>query len=262
MSSGFVPAGGKEGSPEKTSDGWANTHANDDWEKAKEDIENARRRRHEGLQEGGESLFEVLQRNKAAKQDAFEESIRLKNQFRSLDEDEVEFLDSVLESTRAQENAVKKETTERLDIFRKQQEEADKLRLQDEQPRQSETGGSPDPDEEQWTTTGRKRKKSREKDSLRGFKLRKASSANEPPAMLKPQRATTSEGSGGVAQSSTERDAKLPLESKDKNLTPDHTPNPSALHVKPASRPDQSTDSSKATPGLLGLAYDSDEEED
>lgn len=55
MSSGFVPAG----STENTSS------TNDDWEKAKQDIEDARRRKEEaGRQEGGKSLFEVLQQNK------------------------------------------------------------------------------------------------------------------------------------------------------------------------------------------------------
>ena len=62
----------------------------------------------------------------AAKQEAFEESIRSRNQFRSLDEDEVDFLDSVLESTRAKEAEVKKQTTEQLEAFRRQQEEAEK----------------------------------------------------------------------------------------------------------------------------------------
>lgn len=111
----------------------------------------------------------------AAKQDAFEESIKLKNQFRSLDDDEIEFLDSVLESTRAREAAVQKETSEELEHFRKQQEEAGKaIAAQGED-------GSPEVLEEQWTTKGKKRRRSHVKESLVGLKLRKTSSAGGDP---------------------------------------------------------------------------------
>ena len=121
----------------------------------------------------------------AAKQEAFEESIKLKNQFRNLDEDEIEFLDSVLESTRAKEAAVKKETTEQLDLFRRQQEEADKALL--EKPTEASevnrvgTGGSPT-GESQWAVNARKRKRVKEKEGMKGVKLRKSSTANETPA--------------------------------------------------------------------------------
>lgn len=117
-------------------------------------------------------------RSIAAKQEAFEESIKLKNQFRTLDEDEVEFLDSVLESTRAQENAVKKETMEQLEVFYRQRQEADKAFLTQGDPGSGDAGrpgaGSP-PEEEKWETTGRKRRRVRDKDAP-GAKLRKGSS--------------------------------------------------------------------------------------
>lgn len=115
-----------------------------------------------------------------AKQEAFEESIRLKNQFRNLDEDEIEFLDSVLESTRAKEEAVKKETTEQLDIFRRQQEEADKaimseaVGVEDTSP----VGGIP-PGESQWVINARKRKRAKGREALLGAKVRKTSLVNE-----------------------------------------------------------------------------------
>ena len=110
----------------------------------------------------------------AAKQEAFEESTRLKNQFRNLDEDEVEFLDSVLESTRAKEAAVKKETSQQLDQFRRQQEEADKVLLD------GATAEDPKPtsEESQWVVNARKRKRAKERDSVQGLKIRK-SSTNE-----------------------------------------------------------------------------------
>ena len=114
----------------------------------------------------------------AAKQEAFEESIRLKNQFRSLDEDEVEFLDSVLESTRAKEAEIKKETTEQLDLFRRQQEEADKAFAAEAADGNLVSGGSPT-EEEQWAVSGKKRRRAKEKQVLKGVKLRKMSSTSE-----------------------------------------------------------------------------------
>ncbi|KAF2089070.1 hypothetical protein K490DRAFT_13732, partial [Saccharata proteae CBS 121410] len=142
----------------------------DEWLKAQQDIEaNHRRKEEEARQEGGKTLYEVLQANKAAKQEAFEESIRLKNQFRTLDEDEVEFLDSVMESTRAKEEAIRKQTADQLDLFRRQQEEAEKAALA--QPDTAEAVA----EEENWVTSGKKRKKGKDKAPIKGIKLRKTS---------------------------------------------------------------------------------------
>ncbi|KAL1306782.1 hypothetical protein AAFC00_005443 [Neodothiora populina] len=139
------------------------------WLKAQQEIDEKRRQKEEeSRQQGGKSLYETLQANKAAKQDAFEESIRLSNQFRSLDEDEVEFLDSVLESTRAKESAVKKETAEQLELFRRQQEGTEKAaRLAEAPTNVTKQEG------ETWSVKKRKRGPQKE---LPGVKLRKASS--------------------------------------------------------------------------------------
>ncbi|KAI0380670.1 hypothetical protein F5Y04DRAFT_96025 [Hypomontagnella monticulosa] len=103
---------------------------NTEWEAVQRDLEADRRRREEarraqvegGAGGGGErSLYDVLQANKAAKQAAFEEQNRLRNQFRSLDDDEIEFLDGVLDERRAEEERVKRETEERLASFRRAQ---------------------------------------------------------------------------------------------------------------------------------------------
>lgn len=146
----------------------------DGWLKAQKEIEEAQRRKEEeGRQADGKSLYEVLQANKAAKQEAFEEANRLKNQFRSLDEDEVEFLDSVLESTRAKEAAIRKETIEQLDLFRKQQEEAEKATLAEQ------SIGDPPGEEEQWVISERKRKKGKNKEAPRRVKLRKSSTSEQ-----------------------------------------------------------------------------------
>ena len=115
----------------------------------------------------------------AAKQDAFEESIRLKNQFRNLDEDEIEFLDSVLESTRAKEEAIKKETAEQLNLFRRQQEDADRAMAHDAENENAESTlpkpGSPINDDSVWTVH-RKRKRVKETEVAKGVKVRKSPS--------------------------------------------------------------------------------------
>lgn len=118
----------------------------------------------------------------AAKQEAFEESIRLKNQFRSLDEDEVEFLDSVLESTRTREEEIRRETAEQLDLFRRQQEEADKALLVEaavDGDGAGGVGGDGAVEGEQWVVSGKKRRRGRERQVLKGIKLRKTSATGE-----------------------------------------------------------------------------------
>lgn len=114
----------------------------------------------------------------AAKQEAFEEANRLKNQFRGVDEDEAEWLDSVLESTRAEEDRVKKETAAGLALFRQQQEEADKKVRSGSNVGAIEEG-SPTAEEETWVAGGRKRKRTKEKEGLKGVKIRRASTSTE-----------------------------------------------------------------------------------
>lgn len=92
----------------------------------------------------------------------------------------MEFLDSVLESTRAKEQAVKEETKEQLEVFRRQQEEADKKALagggMDE-----ETAASPtaETNDTQWVINARKRKRLKGEKASKGAKLRKFSSTAE-----------------------------------------------------------------------------------
>lgn len=104
-----------------------------------------------------------------AKQEAFEEKIKLKNQFRSLDEDEVDFLDSVLESTRAQEAAVQKDTADQLEVFRRQREEAEKTLLED-----TTADVASAAEGEDWKIPSRKRRREKKKDSLVSGKKRKS----------------------------------------------------------------------------------------
>ncbi|KAL8995673.1 MAG: hypothetical protein Q9169_004643 [Polycauliona sp. 2 TL-2023] len=248
MSSGFVSGGTTDQPIER----------DDEWLKAQQEIEaNRRSKEEEGRQEGGKSLFEVLQNNKAAKQEAFEESIRLKNQFRNLDEDEVEFLDSVLESTRAREDAVKKETAEQLNLFRRQQDEADKASLNlttadTTQSSEPVTGPQALAAESQWAINARKRKRVKDKEVLPGVKLRKSSSTSERPTHLSPGTPTTHEDVTGsrvkeFPKSNIDQAEGSPVAEK-KDV---ESPELKALR-----------DSPKPPVGVLGLAgYSSDEDD-
>jgi len=66
------------------------------------------------------SLYEVLQANKAAKQAAFEEARKLRNQFRALDDDEVEFLEGIRAREREESERVRNEVERGLERFREE----------------------------------------------------------------------------------------------------------------------------------------------
>ncbi|KAL4976744.1 N-terminal domain of NEFA-interacting nuclear protein NIP30-domain-containing protein [Aspergillus desertorum] len=164
MSSGFVSAGTNQEPVER----------DDEWLRVQKELEEERRRNAElGKQDGGKSLYDVLQQNKMAKQEAFEEKIKLKNQFRALDEDEVEFLDSILESTRAQEATVKKETAEQLEQFRRQREEAEKAHLEN-----TSTNIPPAAEAEDWKIGSRRRRREKSGATLIPGRKRKSVGAD------------------------------------------------------------------------------------
>ncbi|EKV15627.1 NEFA-interacting nuclear protein NIP30, N-terminal [Penicillium digitatum] len=189
MSSGFVSSGTNEQPIER----------DDEWLRAQQELEEERRRKAEiGKQDDGKSLFEVLERNKMAKQEAFEEKSRLKNQFRSLDEDEIEFLDSILESTRAKEAAVKRETAEQLEAFRRQREEAQKALLETTSSDVTRVKG------EEWTALARKRRHDKHRNSLIPGKKRKAS-VNENVAVKDTQNGKDSQNQAGAGSPSTKK---------------------------------------------------------
>ncbi|KAE9376774.1 hypothetical protein N431DRAFT_331037 [Stipitochalara longipes BDJ] len=170
MSSGFVSGGTADAPIERS----------DEWLAAQKELEaNRQRKAEQARQADGRSLYETLEANKAAKQEAFEEANRLKNQFRALDQDEVEFLDSVLESTRKEEDRVKRETAEGLALFRQQQEEADKKARRGSDGAAVEEG-PPTVEEESWGSGGRKRKRMKDKEGLKGVKIRRSSISTEP----------------------------------------------------------------------------------
>ncbi|KAI1370658.1 hypothetical protein F4677DRAFT_346950 [Hypoxylon crocopeplum] len=184
MSSRFVSAGTIAGdgssepqqpasvSPPKATENvqWDNeaSKKNSEWEAVQRDLEADRRRREEARRalvegDGGEkSLYDILQANKAAKQAAFEEQNRIRNQFRALDDDEIEFLDGVLDERRVEEDRVKKETEERLASFREAQKAAGTSTAAED------TAEIKDDNAVAWVGAGKKRKRS-EKENKSGI---------------------------------------------------------------------------------------------
>ncbi|KAJ5951167.1 uncharacterized protein N7479_009580 [Penicillium vulpinum] len=245
MSSGFVSAGTNEKPIER----------DDEWLRAEQELEEERRRKAEiGKQDGGKSLFEVLERNKMAKQEAFEEKSRLRNQFRSLDEDEVEFLDSVLESTRAQEAAVKKETAEQLEAFRRQREEAQKALLESTSPDMVPV------QKEDWAALARKRRRDKQRDSLIPGKKRKASTT-ENAAGKDTNNGKDSQKQAGIGSSNTKKLEEDSSKSKTAAPTTSTTASETPKVVTDTEKGQLKTISTKATPVSLGLGgYSSDSE--
>ncbi|KAF2471960.1 uncharacterized protein BDR25DRAFT_259217 [Lindgomyces ingoldianus] len=211
----------------------------DEWRKAQEELEEkARRKVADGQQDGGKSLFEVLQANKAAKQEAFEEATRLKNQYRGLDDDEADYLDSVLQETRRQEATIRKETLDQLHVFRKKQEEAEKS-IGGEQ-----SAGGPIEDEPQWGVSGHKRKRTHGRGLLKGVKLRKSSSSAEHKTAVGNASSTGTQSDNKKGDTATSRTGKEPTAMR--KLLPVTTTSPLMQQVKPA---------------LLGLDYGSEDED-
>ncbi|CAE6416530.1 unnamed protein product [Rhizoctonia solani] len=66
----------------------------------------------------GRSLYERLQANKTAKQEQWEEKNKLSNQFRALEEDEIHFLDGLVDEKIIKERKRKEEENEELKNYR------------------------------------------------------------------------------------------------------------------------------------------------
>lgn len=145
-----------------------------------------------------------------AKQEEFEEKIKLKNQFRSLDEDEVDFLDSIMESTRAQEATVKKETAEQLELFRRQREEAEKAHLED-----NTADVAPVAEGEDWKIAPRKKRRDKSSTLLVPGRKRKSvgedttdDPSKEPGQNKKAKENVEDKGSKDVTSTTAEDDVK------------------------------------------------------
>ena len=160
----------------------------------------------------------------------------------------MEFLDSVLESTRAKEAEVRKETTEQLDAFKRQQEEAEKAATQEDGPSAVEVN-------EAWTAGPRKRKKGRES-TIGGVKLRRTSTTEKAATEKASIEETVVPDTVPKAPAKAAPvDAVEDIMPATKTRTSESTTKP-ADGNKPASKP--------PSPGGLGLglaAYSSDEDE-
>jgi hypothetical protein len=198
--------------------------------------------------------MKALHRDSALANGSFSQAAKLKNQFRSLDQDEVEFLDTVLESTRAKEDAVKRETAERLEAFRRQQEDTEKASRGDapEASHQSEA--------DTWAFNARKRKRTREKEAIAGLKLRKSSSSMA--------QMTSDAGAAEAAVSDDKKPspsspAPTPANQSAKSVQPPVAAIDKAILDKVDKTPVTAASTAPAPAAALGLAaYSSDDNDD
>jgi hypothetical protein len=180
----------------------------------------------------------------------------LRNQFRSLDEDEVDFLDSVLESTRAKEAEVKKETTEQLSTFRRQQEEAEKAA------RSEEVAEAPE-GQESWAAGPRKRKKGKES-GIGGLKIRRTSTSEKHVVTPGSRDSKDVEEQQSPTLTGGADDQALPSTSPERQQSPandDGTIKTDAAKSKESASPQTTKPPSPPATGLGLGAYSSDEEE-
>jgi hypothetical protein len=89
-----------------------------------------------------------------AKQAAFEEQNKIRNQFRALDDDEINFLDEVRERQRQEDEAKRRELEDGLKAFREARKAEGSTIPADEEGPVAEWGG-----DESWEVGGRKRKR-------------------------------------------------------------------------------------------------------
>ena len=175
----------------------------------------------------------------------------------------------MLESTRAKEEAVKRETTEQLGLFRRQQEEADKALLEESGEKEDGEGGkagSPTAGENQWAINARKRKRAKEKEVLKGVKVRKGSSTSENPVDLGSERresASQEPEKGKVivsAQDSGEEKTSFAEKDLEKKVVSEALSSPTPIPGTTA--PQKQGAGAASKPAALGLAgYSSDEED-
>ncbi|KAJ9664241.1 hypothetical protein H2198_000459 [Neophaeococcomyces mojaviensis] len=229
MSSRFVAAGGTDVEPPPE---------NDDWAKARKQVDDSKKLKVDasGTQEGGKSLYEHLQAQKVAKQEAFEEAARVRNQFRPLDDSEVEFLESVEQSQRAQAATVRKETAEQLDVFRKERAAAEQLAREDalkqaEQPAQTKN------DQDTWATTKKRRRAHGDDNKDEVMKLRRISATGNGPKRL-------------VEQIDAARISP--------KKSPTETSKAVVSDVKPVPAPEKATSTAKPASTLVDYGSDSD----
>lgn len=198
-----------------------------EWEAVQQELENDRKRREEQRLKAaaGEerSLYDVLQANKggcpfysapffiaisvclgstgrglmahpgpstAAKQAAFEEQNKIRNQFRALDDDEIEFLDEVVAARRKEEERVRRETEDGVRAFRE---------LQRRRGSGGEAVGEGHDEGEDWGVGRKRKRRDRDRDREKAVVKRRADGA---------QRLAESQSRDGKPAGNAEADEK------------------------------------------------------
>ena len=168
----------------------------------------------------------------------------------------------MLESTRAKEEAVKKETAEQLDLFRRQQEEADKASLGEggdlsDPNATGKTGGLP-AIESEWAVNAKKRKRAKEKEGLKGIKLRRSSTSETPQVSTTPDKPADSSTPSVVSK---EPNAVFePPIGKDVDSIKSTSPSESQITTSLETSVIQSKGKKEALPSLGLAGYSSDED--
>lgn len=162
---------------------------------------------------------------------------------------------------------MKKETTEQLELFRKLQEEADKVLLEEGGEKEAADGGNvPEATESQWAVHGRKRKRAKEKEVLKGVKLRKSSTSEAPSTSGKESLNLQEKGAvesrqrpSDKATSTTSDNLK---EERNKKATEVLPASPAVSSAKSSTPEKQDRSKASATTGLGLGGYSSDEDAD
>lgn len=124
----------------------------------------------------GRSLAEKLAANKAAKQEEWEERNKLSNQFRALEEDEVQFLDTMVEEQEEEERKRKLKDGEDLREYR----QAVAARLTSEQ--ENPIGVNPtqlNPNPQRGKAVSSKPMAARKKTALKGVQVKRKPTAQQ-----------------------------------------------------------------------------------
>ena len=115
---------------------------------------------------------------------------------------------------------MRKETAEGLEVFRRQQEEADKKARRGSDGAQSIDEGSPAREGEQWLAGVRKRKRAKEKEVLKGVKIRRSSTTGKEPDLVPPMAKPPGPSSVKKQSGATTPTKGVQEEMKHRSLTP------------------------------------------
>jgi hypothetical protein len=154
---------------------------------------------------------------------------------------------------------VKKETAEQLEAFRQQREAAEKALLDEAENQQR---GNPrtvsSPDQETWATSGKKRRRLKEKDTLMGTKLRKFSSSADKDRPEKPLAEVGTEDRTDLTETHKEpTEPAEPVDVKSKSVSQKQSSSASRVTSKTSALATTTTPATSA----LGLGnYSSDED--